>query len=73
MGYYLVLGTDGRFWGGWGWTRDLGRAKLWAGAEAEADAGLAASCLRRLGHACEVEFLSGLGLKALASLPALAA
>ena len=57
-GCFVVLSAEGLFWDGGGWVRDGARARGFSeGPDAYADCALAASCLRRLGHLCNVAYL----------------
>jgi hypothetical protein len=59
---FVVLSASGSFWDGEGWVADSEFARRFDGpSDAYADASLAASCLRRLGHACSVGFLWDIG------------
>lgn len=58
---FVVLDAKGAFWDGQEWTQEVALAKQFHNSpDAYADAALAASCLRRLGHVCNVAYL-GLG------------
>ncbi len=66
---FVVMRTDWMLWDGEAWVADAAGARVFReGADAYADCALAVSCLRRLGHRCNVAYLPGRGVRAVAEV-----